>query len=1353
LLPSSGAGGASERSGRIVQASAAASNSTASESEARKSYGRVPLAFVPNAGQTDPRVHFSAHAAGASFFFTRREAVFSFATGKKRVVLRLAFLGANRAVTIEGRGRGPARVNYFLGKDSRRWRTNLRTYDEVVYRDLWPGVDMVMRGDRGVLKYEFVVEPSARVADIRLAYRGAERIAASTSGDLLVGTPLGVLRDSRPRSYQVIGGRQVPVASRFALERGSSAYGFALGRHDSQRPLVIDPGLVYSTFFGGTGNDQSAIRGSPIAVDGRGALYLIGNIASLDLHGTSGAWRETGSGAFVAKLDPTGSTLEYSTFLGGTGTSGTGIEVDAEGNAYVSGNTFSSDFPTTQGAFQESSGGMGDVFVAKLNADGSDLLYASYLGGNNNDDSFDIALDEDGNAFLTGQTRSPDFPTTSDAYQRAHGKCHLPQIPATDCNFDAFVTKVNPDGSAKLYSTYLGGGLTGENGTDIAVDQDGNAYVTGRTDGGGEDWQLGDVFVAVSNRQYKIYSGAGVFKETINPDAFLLSGPTLGCSYNRALGRLYTTSYSSNEILAWYEGASGAGEPLRHQVVQTINTGAQGAAHPESIAFAKNGDFYVGHADGNGDIQRYDVTGTYQQSYDVAPEFRGSAWIELAADQKTIYYTSEGVQIKRYDVATSTQLPDFATLPNDGAAHAVKLLPPYDGSGGLIVGQLTNVKRLNSSGAVVQTYGVPGESGWIGLDLDPDGSSFWAGAVNSGNFYRFNIASGAVEAGPVNAGGPGTATGICVKREPAFPSTPGAFQRTFRGVADAFVTKLNASGSALLYSTFLGGSGNESFSPPSIAIDGTGNAYLTGATSSTDFPQQAAFQMTLHGGDAAFVTKLNATGSALAYSTYLGGNESNSGAEGKDIVVDGSGSAYVTGAVRSSTFPVKAGAFQPAAGGGGDAFVTKFNASGSDLLYSSYLGGCMFDDGLGIAVDTLGGVYVAGFTSSPNFPRKDALQPTFAGILDVFLTKLNLDPVTEPFVSTCGGNGTIVVRKQTLPSGSSQSFNFTTNYGPPFSLTDGQSNTSAALTPGTYSVSEAPVTGWDTSVSCSDGSSVSNIGLSAGETVTCTFTNTKRGKAKVIKTVNGALPSGTQSFVFQLRSGASATQAGTTLESGTANAANGGIINFNPLLVPGTTYALCEIVMPGWMTTLGPPFYVVYNPSGDNSTVCTDFTVDPGVTKEFAIDNKPPPGGLARTIGFWKNWASCAQSSGKQKPVLDQTLALAEPIGVQIGDLVLHAGDCLKAVRILDKSTIDSGKKMSSDPAFNLAGQLLAAKLNVVAGAGTCPAAVTAINSAQALLDAINFNGITHATMTTAQKNQANNLATTLDRYNNNLLC
>ena len=158
----------------------------------------------------------------------------------------------------------------------------------------------------------------------------------------------------------------------------------------------------------------------------------------------------------------------------------------------------------------------------------------------------------------------------------------------------------------------------------------------------------------------------------------------------------------------------------------------------------------------------------------------------------------------------------------------------------------------------------------------------------------------------------------------------------------------------------------------------------------------------------------------------------------------------------------------------------------------------------------------------------------------------------------------------------------------------------------------------------------------------------------------------------------------------------------------------------------------------------------------ITVDNRQPPGGLARTIGFWKNHASCKSSNGNQKPVLDQTLQKAEPGGITIGDLTLraNAADCAKAVSLLNKSTIDGKKKMASDPAFNMAAQLLAAKLNVVAGAGACQAAADAIAQGQALLAAIDFVGTTtYKKMTAAQVTQANNLATILDKYNNNLLC
>jgi hypothetical protein len=316
-----------------------------------------------------------------------------------------------------------------------------------------------------------------------------------------------------------------------------------------------------------------------------------------------------------------------------------------------------------------------------------------------------------------------------------------------------------------------------------------------------------------------------------------------------------------------------------------------------------------------------------------------------------------------------------------------------------------------------------------------------------------------------------------------------------------------------------------------------------------------------------------------------------------------------------------------------------------------------------------------------------------------------------------------------------------------------------------------PVSGWAfTSLSCSSTLGTSTITkpflgnpasvaitLGPGDSVTCTFTNTKQGRLGLIKTVNGSAPTGSQAFTFQLRQGATPSQAGTILESQVANAANGGNVSFSTLLVPGQTYQFCEIIMPGWSSTLGtfvpdsfmPPDGVVPNPNVDNSIVCVNFTVSAGQTKVFTVDNTPPPGGRALTIGFWKNWSSC--SGGNQKPVLNQTLASFPGGGVLIGDLFVNT--CLEAVRILNKSTVNNAKKKSSDPAFNLAAQLLAAKLNVQAGAGTCGAALTAINAAQSHLDALNFNGITHDNISKSLANTLNSLATTLDRYNNNLLC
>lgn len=299
---------------------------------------------------------------------------------------------------------------------------------------------------------------------------------------------------------------------------------------------------------------------------------------------------------------------------------------------------------------------------------------------------------------------------------------------------------------------------------------------------------------------------------------------------------------------------------------------------------------------------------------------------------------------------------------------------------------------------------------------------------------------------------------------------------------------------------------------------------------------------------------------------------------------------------------------------------------------------------------------------------------------------------------------------------------------------------------------------------------------------------TVMGLAKVIKTVDGQAPSGSQSFTFTLRQGADVFSQGTVLDTEIANATNGGVLNFSPDLVPGAHYQLCEDVMPGWNTNLGPNLFVpasmtppsLPNPNVNNMTVCTDFVVQPGQTTTLTVNNSPPPGGRALTIGFWKNWASCAGSNGHQKNVLDQTLAKATsmttdpPGGLVVSAqnpgggwpnfapayyLVLKgspgtpnkAADCQAAVNLLNKSTVSTGKKMASDLLFNMTAQLVGAQLNYFAGAGKNGPTTTNIMNAVLLDGKYQFNGnsYTPTSLTAADKTKANCLATQLDNYNN----
>lgn len=266
-------------------------------------------------------------------------------------------------------------------------------------------------------------------------------------------------------------------------------------------------------------------------------------------------------------------------------------------------------------------------------------------------------------------------------------------------------------------------------------------------------WQLGDVFAGVASGQYRVYSNSGALKETISDG---LGGFTTGCAFNPALDKLYATNFSSSRVIVYNDASP-------HSIAQSINTAPQGGGSAESVVFAQNGDFYVGHAFGDRDVQRYNAAGVFQQKFNVATENVGSDWIDLAADQKTLFYTSEGRRVMRYDVSTSTQLTDFTVLAGSGTAFALRLLPPGDGTGGLLVADRGNIKRLDGAGNVAQTYDATGEDNWFSLNVDPNGTSFWAGDYGTNRFYRFNIASGAIEVGPIAAGG--ALFGLCVKGE------------------------------------------------------------------------------------------------------------------------------------------------------------------------------------------------------------------------------------------------------------------------------------------------------------------------------------------------------------------------------------------------------------------------------------------------------------------------------------------------------------------------------------------------------------------------------------------------------------
>jgi hypothetical protein len=723
-----------------------------------EAYGRLPLSFEENVGQTSREVRYVSRGSGYDLFLTAQEAVLALrpngrydltplhraaslrAIREARKAARLTAVhlrldGANPSPRIAGLERLPTKVNYFIGNDPQNWHTDVRSFARVKYEEVYPGVDLVFYGNRQRLEYDFVVAPGADPNAIQLKIAGASKTRINARGDLELSVPGGEVALQKPRIYQQVNGVQHEIAGNYLVTR-SHGVRFSVADYDHSKALILDPVLDYSTYLGGSGTENS-IPAAAIAVDSSGDAFITGQTTSIDFPtGTNGgvvAAPNPNSGAvYVAELNPTGSSLLYSTYLAGSttsgGESGFGIEVDSTGKVYVTGVTFATDYPTTSNALKPGPLGsnVGTAFVTKLDptASGmSSLLYSTFLGGTGGDAGNAIAVDSVGNAYVAGITLSTDFPTRG-AFQSAPA--------AGNTSGSVFLTRIDTTQSGAnslIYSTYLGGNgvnsaglLFGDQAFGVAVDSSKIAYVSGTT----------------TSTNFPT-TAATAFQTTVP------AGNTLGAAF---VSKIDTTMTGAASLLySTYLAGS------------TEDIGTAIALGPSNVAY---------------------VTGT---------------------TNSTDYPTTTGA---------------FQTT---GATRALV---------SLVDTTLSHAASLKYS-----TYlGGTGGDTAFGIKADGSGNAYVAGTTASTDF----------------------------------PLPPGPLQATrLNASGDAFIAKLNPAGggaSDLLYATYYGGSGSGASADQGlgIAIDSASppNAYITGETFSTNLPVLSALSSggSLHGTSDGYVAKL-----------------------------------------------------------------------------------------------------------------------------------------------------------------------------------------------------------------------------------------------------------------------------------------------------------------------------------------------------------------------------------------------------------------------------------------------------------------------------------------------------------------
>jgi photosystem II stability/assembly factor-like uncharacterized protein len=1003
-----------------------------------EAYGSLPLSFESNQGQSASQVKFLARGSGYAIFLTEEEtvikllpsgnsdsailntaqdkqvdeplqktmpiaparkdaAVQNHPSPKQQDVLRIKLIGANRPSRIRGVDELQFKSNYFIGKDETKWRTGISNFAKVHYEQVYVGIDMIFYGRQQQLEYDFQIAAGVNPAKITLALEGAKSLRLDAKGDLVLLVGGKEMRQRKPMAFQEINGVRQNVAVRY-VRKGNKQIGFQLGRYDKSKPLVIDPVLVYGTYLGGNSTDN----GNAIAVDANGSAYVTGTTISIDFPlvnplppGPSNSRK-----LFISKLNPTGTALIYSSFIGSGHSSDIArdVKVNSSGNAYVVGQTNSENFPVANAIQAQLAGGI-DAYVMKLSPTGSSLVFSTYLGGMEDDVANSVAVDGNDNAIIVGLTHSTNFPVVN-ALQ-----------PAINRLQDAFVTKLSSTGSAFVYSTYLGGSAT-EAANGVATDAAGNAYVVGITQSG--DFPLlNPVQGALADQTLLKSTNGGASWTTLTNGL-----PVAPAIYDIEIDPTQsTTLYLAANLDGAYKSTNGGTAWSVMNIPRTLPSFAQeieiapsnpatlfAGIFPDGLARSTNngttwGVFVSPFTEKNSLAVSYITEQNVYLSHFVYGAFAST---DGGATFEDLNFPFPSASARCIAMHPSKQ--DVFYLGTDQLGIWKYAFPSWTPTGmkdrviRFIVVDPSNPNTLYTSSTSNLSKSTDGGATWINISagvtdltlaetlaIDPSNSSVLYVGTRSSQIYK--------------SGNGGTTWnklfenrfGGVIRKIEIDPNSPNTLYVGADVAGDAFVTKINPTGSAMMFSTYFGGRGSDR--GEAIAIDPSGNPIIVGNTGAVDLPTTSLQQA--HGGSGdAFVAKFDIANHTLVYSTYVGGNGNDSAT---DIAVDTLGNAYITGSTVSTNFPVTADAI-PLPNNGAcptsactQAFLTKLNANGSGYIYSTYLGGSGLDIARGVAVDLANNAYVTGLTNSIDFPTTpNAFDRELTGIqsTDAFIVKI-----------------------------------------------------------------------------------------------------------------------------------------------------------------------------------------------------------------------------------------------------------------------------------------------------------------------------------------------------------------------------